>query len=120
MGEIAEKYVAYVAPRSGAVDKDFDKLSLGNENGFLWDTVKPGSTKLIRQVEVPKESTPETAEIETESTSSTALNQQVQKRANSPRLQQSGTTKRSKEELNKGSQNLSASRHQKNGHHPVS
>lgn len=59
MGEIAEKYVAYVAPRSGAVDKDFDKLSLGNENGFLWDTVKPGSTELIRQDEVPKESTPE-------------------------------------------------------------
>lgn len=36
------------------------------------------------------------------------------------RLQQSGTTKRSKEELNKGSQNLSASWQQKNGHHPVS
>lgn len=59
MGGIAEKYVAYVTPRSGAVDKDFDKLSLKNENGFLWDTVKPGSTEPTGEEDVPKESTPE-------------------------------------------------------------
>lgn len=56
---LAEKYVAYVTPRSGAVDKDFDKLSLKNENGFLWDTVKPGSTEPTGEDDVPKESTPE-------------------------------------------------------------
>lgn len=62
-----------------------------------------------------------TAESEPGSTTSTALNQQhVQKRANSPRLQQSAPTKRSKEELNKGSQNLSSSWQQKNGHYPAS
>lgn len=53
---IAEKYVAYMAPRSGAVDKDFDKLSLRNENGFLWDDVKPGSTEPRREDELFKES----------------------------------------------------------------
>ncbi|XP_038720593.1 RNA polymerase II C-terminal domain phosphatase-like 2 isoform X3 [Tripterygium wilfordii] len=40
---LAEKYVAYIKPQSGAVDKDFNKLSSGNQNGFLWDTVNPGS-----------------------------------------------------------------------------
>lgn len=41
------------------MDKDFDKLSLKNENGFLWDTVKPGSTEPTGEDDVPKESTPE-------------------------------------------------------------
>lgn len=56
---IAEKYVAYIAPRSGAVDKDFDKLSLENNNGFLFDINDPGSTELLKEDELPKESAPE-------------------------------------------------------------
>lgn len=56
---LAEKYVAYIAPRSGAVDGDFDKLSLGNENGFLWDIVSPGTNELLREDGLPKESTSE-------------------------------------------------------------
>ena len=36
---ITEKYVAHVEPQCRAVDKDFDKLSLGRDNGFLWDVV---------------------------------------------------------------------------------
>ncbi|XP_059305403.1 RNA polymerase II C-terminal domain phosphatase-like 2 isoform X1 [Lycium ferocissimum] len=37
---LADKYISYITshPR-GAADKDFDKLSVENENGFLWDTV---------------------------------------------------------------------------------
>ncbi|PON43526.1 Double-stranded RNA-binding domain containing protein [Parasponia andersonii] len=114
---LAEKYVAYIAPRSGAaVDRDFDKLSLGNDNGFLWDIIKPGSAEELREGELPKESTSEVADVELGSTSSTAANQQVQKRANSPRLQQSVPTKRSKEELQQDSQDSATSWQQKNGH----
>ncbi|KAL5550325.1 hypothetical protein UlMin_000501 [Ulmus minor] len=98
---LADKYVAYVAPRSGAVDTDFNKLSIATDNGFLWDVVKPGSTELPREDELPKESNSEGAEIEPGTTSS-AVNLQVQKRANSPRLLQSVPTKRSKEELMQG------------------
>lgn len=54
-----EKYVAYIAPHSGAVDHDFDKLSLGNENGFIWDIVNPGSSEVVPEDGTPKESTPE-------------------------------------------------------------
>ncbi|XP_038702035.1 RNA polymerase II C-terminal domain phosphatase-like 2 isoform X2 [Tripterygium wilfordii] len=79
---LAEKYVAYIKPHSGAVDKDFNKLSSGSENGFLWDTVNPGS---YEQDGLLDEGNPETTEVETGSTSSNLVNQQVQKRANSPR-----------------------------------
>ena len=64
MHGITEKYVAYIAPRSGAVvDGDFDKLSLGNDNGFLWDNIKPGPTEALREDELPKESTSEVGVI---------------------------------------------------------
>lgn len=56
---IAEKYVAYIAPLTGAVDTDFDKLSLGNENGFLWDIFSPGADEPLREDGLPKESTSE-------------------------------------------------------------
>ncbi|XP_062095251.1 RNA polymerase II C-terminal domain phosphatase-like 2 [Humulus lupulus] len=118
---LAEKYVAYIAPRSGAaVDRDFNKLSLGNDNGFLWDTIKPGSTEAVKEDEPAKESSSEASDIEPGRTSSTAVNQQVQKRANSPRLQQSSPSKRLKEELQQGSQNSTPSWQQKNGHSEVS
>lgn len=35
MYEIAEKYVAHMEPQCRPVDREFDKLSLGQENGFL-------------------------------------------------------------------------------------
>ncbi|KAJ4704459.1 RNA polymerase II C-terminal domain phosphatase-like [Melia azedarach] len=82
---LAEKYVAYITPRSGAVDRDFDKLSLGNENGFLWDTVNSESNEGLREDGSCKESTPEAGEVEPGSTSSGLVNQQVQKRTNFPR-----------------------------------
>ena len=56
---IADKYVSYIAPRSGAVDRDFDKLSLGTENGFIWDIVSPGSNEFLKEDGVAKESTSE-------------------------------------------------------------
>ncbi|GKV06006.1 hypothetical protein SLEP1_g17945 [Rubroshorea leprosula] len=58
---LAEKYVAYITSRSGAVKKDFDEVSLGNENGFLWDLVNPGagSNDVSREDGLPKEKTPE-------------------------------------------------------------
>ena len=55
---ISEKYVAYIAPRSGAVDTDFDKLSLRNQNGFLPDN-DPGPNEGLSEDGPRKESTPE-------------------------------------------------------------
>lgn len=55
----SEKYVTYIAPHSGAVDRDFNKLSLGSENGFLWDSGHPGSGEVVREDGLSKERTPE-------------------------------------------------------------
>jgi len=44
--EFTEKYVAHVEPQCRVVDKEFDKLSLGRDNGFLWDVVNPESNEL--------------------------------------------------------------------------
>ncbi|KAJ4835042.1 RNA polymerase II C-terminal domain phosphatase-like 2 [Turnera subulata] len=52
---LAGKYVAH----SGAVDRDFDKLSLGNDNGFLWEITSPGSSEAGREDGLPRECTPE-------------------------------------------------------------
>lgn len=41
-------------PRCAAVDQEFDKLSLGHENGFLWDVVNPESSELQREDALPK------------------------------------------------------------------
>ncbi|KDP24468.1 hypothetical protein JCGZ_25032 [Jatropha curcas] len=114
---LAEKYVAYITPQSGAVDHDFDKLSLGKENGFLWDIVNPGSSEVEPEDGLPKERTSEDTEVEPGITSSNFVNQQQQKRANSPRLPQSIPSKRTKEELVRGSQSTPFSRQQKKGHH---
>ncbi|KAG8377014.1 hypothetical protein BUALT_Bualt09G0124100 [Buddleja alternifolia] len=40
---LADNYISYIAPHSIAADKDIDKLFLEKNNGFIWDTVKPGS-----------------------------------------------------------------------------
>ncbi|KAM3382166.1 RNA polymerase II C-terminal domain phosphatase-like 2 isoform X3 [Capsicum galapagoense] len=36
---LADKYISYVTSHPRVADKDFDKISAENENGFLWDTV---------------------------------------------------------------------------------
>ncbi|PPE02408.1 hypothetical protein GOBAR_DD00596 [Gossypium barbadense] len=111
---LAEKYVAYIAPRSGAVDRDFNNLSLGTENGFLWD-VNPASNEAIKEG-FPKDNTSEAAE-EPGSNSSSIANQPVEKRANSPRLSESMPSKRSKEGvLRRLGSSLSSSRQPKNEH----
>ncbi|KAG6643385.1 RNA polymerase II C-terminal domain phosphatase-like 2 [Carya illinoinensis] len=115
---LAEKYVAYIAPHTGAMDTDFDKLSLGNENGFLWDIFSPGADEPLREDGLPRESTSEASESEP-GCPSNVLNQQVQKRANSPRLPTSISSKRSKDEVFHGPQSLPSFRQQKNGH-PIS
>jgi len=39
---ISDKYAAHMKPLLGpGVDADLDKLSIGGENGFLWDNVAP-------------------------------------------------------------------------------
>ncbi|CAK7343978.1 unnamed protein product [Dovyalis caffra] len=81
---LAEKYVAYVSPHSGAVGHDFDKLSIGNENGFVWDSTNPGSSDVVREDGLANERPPEVADAELGITSNMVHNQQ-QKRANSPR-----------------------------------
>lgn len=55
----ADKYISYVAPRSGAVERDFDKLTHGVENGFIWDIINPGSDELPVEDGLSKESTSE-------------------------------------------------------------
>ncbi|KAL5806939.1 hypothetical protein ACOSQ3_029823 [Xanthoceras sorbifolium] len=110
---LAEKYVAYITPHSGAVDTDFDKLSLRNQNGFLWDN-DPASNEGLREDGLHQESIPEVADVEPACTSSSLVNQKVQKRANIPRLPQFIQSKRTKEELH-GSQSLSSSWQPKNG-----
>ena len=42
-------------PHCRAVDREFDKLSLGKENGFLWDMDDPESGELLREDGLPKE-----------------------------------------------------------------
>ncbi|KAH8484983.1 hypothetical protein H0E87_026666 [Populus deltoides] len=79
---LAEKYAAYVSPNSGAVDGDFDKLSIGNENGFVWDISSPESSDLVREDGSAKERPSEVADAELVNTSN-MVNQQQQKRANS-------------------------------------
>ncbi|KAK4253236.1 hypothetical protein QN277_010565 [Acacia crassicarpa] len=93
---LAEKYVAHMEPRFGAVDTEFDKLSLGHENGFLWDDVNPGSSELLGDG-LPKESASEALNGETRVSSANAINPQLEKRASSPRLDQSISSKRLKE-----------------------
>jgi len=56
---ITEKYVAHVEPQCRAVDKDFDKLSLGRDNGFLWDVVNLESSELQPEDGVPRENASE-------------------------------------------------------------
>ena len=56
---ITEKYIAHMDTQRGAVDSEFDKLSLGHENGFLWDVVNPESSDLQREDGLPKENASE-------------------------------------------------------------
>lgn len=112
---LAEKYISYVAPRSGAVDRDFDKLTRGVENGFIWDTINPGSDELPVEDGLSKESTSEVAEGAL-GNASNGGNQLVRKHSNSPRSSVSIPSKRLKEELMQGSQGLSSSRQPKNEH----
>ncbi|XP_028786610.1 RNA polymerase II C-terminal domain phosphatase-like 2 [Neltuma alba] len=93
---LAEKYVAHMEPRFGAVDREFDKLSLGHENGFLWDDVSPETNELLGDG-LPKESASEVLNGENKVSSANAANLQLEKRASSPRLDQSVASKRFKE-----------------------
>ncbi|KAH7844554.1 hypothetical protein Vadar_029285 [Vaccinium darrowii] len=112
---LADKYISYVAPHSGAVDRDFDKLTRGVENGFIYDIINPGSDELPVEDGLSKESTSEVAEGALGNVSNRG-NQQVQKRSNSPRSSASIPSKRSKEESMHSSQGLSSSRQPKNEH----
>lgn len=42
----ADNYASYIAPHCTTVDSDFDRPILEKENGFLWDTAKPGPEEL--------------------------------------------------------------------------
>lgn len=53
--DFVDKYVAHTAPHSEVVDRDFDKLSLGKENGILWEIINPGLDKQLSEDGVPKE-----------------------------------------------------------------
>ncbi|XP_022151521.1 RNA polymerase II C-terminal domain phosphatase-like 2 isoform X3 [Momordica charantia] len=111
---LADKYAAHIRPLLGPVGADIDKLSIGGENGFLWDTVAPAAVDKSPKEEEDvshKENNSE-ASGEPESANSDAANH-VQKRQTSPRPL---PNKRAKEEELHGSQYLAASRQQKNGH----
>lgn len=44
--------------QNGVVDKDSDKVSPGNENGFLWDPLSPGDEKPVEGT-LSKDNAPE-------------------------------------------------------------
>lgn len=43
---LERNYISFIAPNSGGMNKEKDKLSLGNENGFLEDIIDPASNEL--------------------------------------------------------------------------
>ncbi|XP_057435211.1 RNA polymerase II C-terminal domain phosphatase-like 2 isoform X2 [Lotus japonicus] len=94
---LAEKYVAHTEPHCRAVDREFDKLSLGHENGFLWDVVNPESSELQREEEGPRDSASEASDAETRPSTPNVINQPMEKRHSLPRMQQSVSSKRLKE-----------------------
>lgn len=55
---IAEKYINYATTYSGSDDGNADKVSLQNENGFLWDDGGSGSQGMSREDGMGKESIP--------------------------------------------------------------
>lgn len=56
----ADKYAAHIKPLMGPMDADLDKLSIGVENGFLWDTATPAVNELPKEEDVwHKENSPE-------------------------------------------------------------
>ncbi|KAL2337028.1 hypothetical protein Fmac_011474 [Flemingia macrophylla] len=92
---LADKYVAHVEPQCRAVDREFDKLSIGHDNGFLWDVVTPESSELQAEDGVPRENASEALDAETRSCN--VMNQQIEKRISSPRMLNSIPSKRLKE-----------------------
>ncbi|XP_052172563.1 RNA polymerase II C-terminal domain phosphatase-like 2 isoform X2 [Diospyros lotus] len=56
---LADRYISYIEPCSGAMDGDFHKPSLASENGFLWDISSPGSDKPVLEDGLAKESSSE-------------------------------------------------------------
>ncbi|KAG6603590.1 RNA polymerase II C-terminal domain phosphatase-like 2, partial [Cucurbita argyrosperma subsp. sororia] len=117
---LADKYAAHMKPLLGPVDTDLDKLSIGAENGFLWDTVAPAVNELPKEEDVLHKEKNSEACDEPGSANSDSANQQqqqhVQKRLSSPR---SFPSKRSKEDEVHGPQYLAAAsswQQQKNGH----
>ncbi|XP_047156002.1 RNA polymerase II C-terminal domain phosphatase-like 2 isoform X2 [Vigna umbellata] len=94
---LAEKYVAHVEPQCRVVDREFDKLSLGRDNGFLWDVVNPESNEPQTEDGMPRENASEASDAETRSSTPNAINQQMEKRISSPRMPHSVSNKRLKE-----------------------
>ncbi|KAH8505991.1 hypothetical protein H0E87_012994 [Populus deltoides] len=66
---------AYVSPHPGAFDRDFDKLSIGYENGFVWDITNPGSSDMVQEDGLARECPPKVADAELGSTSNMVNNQ---------------------------------------------
>ncbi|XP_027353596.1 RNA polymerase II C-terminal domain phosphatase-like 2 [Abrus precatorius] len=94
---LAEKYVAHVEPQCRAVDREFDKLSLGPDNGFLWDVINPESSELQREDGLPRENASEASVAETRSSTPNPINQQMDKRISSQRMPRCNPSKRLKE-----------------------
>lgn len=45
MSENLGNYISFIVPNSGGMNKEKDKFSLGNENGFLEDIMDPASNE---------------------------------------------------------------------------
>ena len=56
---LSEKYVTHVEPQCRVVDREFDKLSLGHDNGFLWDVVNSESNEMQTEDGRLRENAPE-------------------------------------------------------------
>ncbi|KAF6153580.1 hypothetical protein GIB67_027447 [Kingdonia uniflora] len=109
---LAEKYVAYIGPDTGAMSTHFDKLSHRDEDGFLWDDVSPGLDAVPRNDMLPNVSISEAGN--TLITLKSMGDAEAEKQIKSPRLFETVTAKRFKDGNSRGLQ-VSSSEYHKSG-----
>ncbi|GAB2273527.1 hypothetical protein Dimus_008318 [Dionaea muscipula] len=79
---LADKYLAYVAPHTDSFHQDVEKLSIKNENGFIWDEIISESEELSMHEKLSKDSSSEGVELVPRAASSAVINQPSHKRDN--------------------------------------
>ncbi|MQL77814.1 hypothetical protein Taro_010205 [Colocasia esculenta] len=70
---LAKNYVTFMTLGMGAVDRDLDKLSLHNENGFLREFVDTGSNELPKKEDMPNATMTEPSNLADDSRNLSAI-----------------------------------------------